>query len=272
MAPIGGANPGTTLGRVSSAGSDDSADDDRATGDRADASASDKTTTDAAASKATTSSPTASDESVADESVADDSAVQTSTDQTAPVAADRYGSGPRLSPALIATLVTIPVMVLVGFIAYAALRSDDQSSTPVESYPVDAAVAPACEKFLAALPKHFDGFGDKEIRGQNAVWPAAGDGDDLTLRCGVTRPTDLAPTSGLQAIYPPGSTGNDGVQWFIVDSVEGAGESYVAVDHRPYVALWVPQNAGNGPITDITGVVSTTLQPAPLEFGPRPSR
>ena len=116
MAPIGGANPGTTLGRVSSAGSDDSADDDRATGDRADASASDKTTTDAAASKATTSSPTASDESVADESVADDSADQTSTDQTAPVAADRYGSGPRLSPALIATLVTIPVMVLVGFI------------------------------------------------------------------------------------------------------------------------------------------------------------
>ncbi|MCH5643053.1 MULTISPECIES: DUF3515 domain-containing protein [unclassified Gordonia (in: high G+C Gram-positive bacteria)] len=182
--------------------------------------------------------------------------------------AERYGSGPRLSPALIATLVTIPIMVLVGFITYAALNQDDDP-TPVDNYTVDTAVAPACEKFLAALPEHFDGFGAKEVRGQNATWPASGDGDDLTLRCGVTRPADLAPSSKLQVVDAPGS---EPVQWFIVDTIEGQGQSYVAVDHRPYVALWVPANAGNGPITDITGVIAKTLPPGPLEFAPAPSR
>ncbi|MFW0792690.1 DUF3515 domain-containing protein [Gordonia sp. CPCC 205515] len=170
----------------------------------------------------------------------------------------RYGSdGPRLSPALIATLVTIPVLVIAGFIAFAALRPDP--TTPVESYAASESASADCAKLIAALPTSFDGFGDKQVTGSTVKWPSDGDGEPVVLRCGISRPTELSPTSNLQVINP--------VQWFITDTVEGAGQAYVCVDHRPYVAMWIPVNAGNGPITDVSAVIATTLPRAPLDFG-----
>ena len=41
----------------------------------------------------------------------------------------------------------------------------------------------------------------------------------------------------------------------------------MCVDHRPYVAMWIPTNAGNGPITDISGLIDRTLERGPLDFG-----
>ncbi len=169
----------------------------------------------------------------------------------------RYGSGPRLSPALIATLVAIPAMVIVGFITFAALRPDP--STPIESYASDEAAPADCDKLIAALPQTFDGFGDKQVTGTTVTWSSDGDTDPVTLRCGISRPDELSPTSNLQVINP--------VQWFITDTVEGAGQAYVCVDHRPYVAMWIPENAGNAPITDVSAVIDQTLPRAPLDFG-----
>ncbi|WP_431309468.1 DUF3515 domain-containing protein [Gordonia sesuvii] len=169
----------------------------------------------------------------------------------------RYGSGPRLSPALIATLVAIPVMVIVGFITFAALRPDP--TTPIESY-VSGEAAPAeCAELIDAVPQTFDGFGDKQVAGTTVTWPSESDGDPVTLRCGISRPDELSPTSNLQVIHP--------VQWFITDTVEGSGQAYVCVDHRPYVAMWIPENAGNGPITDVSAVIDETLPRGPLDFG-----
>ncbi|WP_238419971.1 DUF3515 domain-containing protein [Gordonia sp. 'Campus'] len=176
--------------------------------------------------------------------------------------AGRYGSGGRLSPALVATLVAIPVMVLAGFIVFAALRPDPVN--PIESYDSAATVPEACAKLLAEAPEQFEGFGTKEISEDRATWPAAESGDDMTLRCGVTRPGELSPTSNLQEIH---AAGQQGVQWFITDTVDGSGQAYVCVDHRPYVAMWVPSNAGNGPITDISGLIDRTLERGPLDFG-----
>ena len=51
------------------------------------------------------------------------------------------------------------------------------------------------------------------------------------------------------------------------DSIAGSGEAYVSVDHRPYVAMWVPANAGNGPITDVSATIEEVLPRAPLDFG-----
>ncbi|MFC4745143.1 DUF3515 domain-containing protein [Gordonia hankookensis] len=169
----------------------------------------------------------------------------------------RYGTGPRLSPALIATLVAVPVMVIIGFITFAALRPDD--TTPIESYATGESAPADCAKLIAALPQTFDGFGDKQVDGTTVRWPADGDGDAVTLRCGISRPSELSPTSNLQVINP--------VQWFITDTVEGSGQAYVCVDHRPYVAMWIPANAGNGPITDVSAVIERTLPRGPLDFG-----
>ena len=172
----------------------------------------------------------------------------------------RYGdSGPRLSPALIATLVTIPVMVIVGFIVFAALRPGNSDSTPVDSYAAESSTPAECPKFLAALPQTFEGYGNKTISGTQASWPASTDGDPVIVRCGVSRPAELSPTSNLQVVNP--------VQWFITDSIEGSGQAFVCVDHRPYVALWVPVNAGNGPITDVSAAIEQTLPRGPLDFG-----
>ena len=174
----------------------------------------------------------------------------------------RYGGGGRLSPALVATLVAIPVMVLAGFIVFAAMRPDPV--TPIESYDSVGPVAAECTRLLTEAPDTFEGFGTKEVSGDRATWPSTGPGDDMTLRCGVTRPAELSPTSNLQEIH---AAGQAGVQWFITDTVDGSGQAYVCVDHRPYVAMWIPTNAGNGPITDISGLIDRTLERGPLDFG-----
>lgn len=169
----------------------------------------------------------------------------------------RYGTGPRLSPALIATLVAIPVMVIAGFIAYAAMRPE--SSTPIESYTSESVTSGDCAKLIDALPPQFDGFGQKQVSGSTVKWPSTGEGDPVTLRCGVSRPSELSPTSNLQVINP--------VQWFITDSIEGSGQAYVCVDHRPYVAMWIPANTGNAPITDVSAIIERVLPRGPLDFG-----
>ncbi|MFW0786765.1 DUF3515 domain-containing protein [Gordonia sp. CPCC 206044] len=187
----------------------------------------------------------------------DDDAQPDRPEESADGLTSRYGSGPRLSPALIATLIAVPVMVIVGFITFAALRPDP--TTPIDNYATGEAASADCAKLISELPQTFDGFGDKEVEGSTVRWPADGQGDALTLRCGISRPTELSPTSNLQVINP--------VQWFITDSVEGSGQAYVCVDHRPYVAMWIPENAGNGPITDVSAIIDRTLDRGPLDFG-----
>ena len=169
-------------------------------------------------------------------------------------------SGPRLSPALIATLVTIPIMVIVGFITYAALKSSDQQQTPVDSYTAaTSADAGRCATLMAALPESFEGFGTKQVDGDTATWKGSDGGDPVTVRCGVDRPSELAPSSRLQTV--------NGVQWFITDTIENRGQAYVCVDHRPYVALWVPVSGGNSSITDVSAAIGRVLPTGPLDFG-----
>lgn len=168
-------------------------------------------------------------------------------------------AGPRLSPALIATLVAVPVTVLIVFIAFAALHSAQVRSTPIDSYATAPSPAGTCSALLAAAPDHFDGFDAKKIDGDTARWGSTRDETPLTLRCGVARPSALSPSSGLQEVYP--------VQWFLTEGTSDSGQAFVAVDHRPYVALWIPLNSGNGPITDISGLIEKKLPKAPLDFG-----
>ncbi|MFW0791889.1 DUF3515 domain-containing protein [Gordonia sp. CPCC 205333] len=163
----------------------------------------------------------------------------------------------RLHPALIATLVAIPIMVLVGFITFAALKPD--AGSPIDSYAAASNTGTDCAKLITALPSRFNGYGDKSIEGSVVRWASSSDGEAISLRCGVGRPDGLAPSSKLQVVHP--------VQWYITDTIDGRGQAYVAVDHRPYVALWIPLNAGNAPITEVSGVIDRILPRAPLELG-----
>lgn len=178
-----------------------------------------------------------------------------------PKPADTDASGdPRLSPALIATLIAVPVMVIAGFIAFAALKysGDDPAPSPIESYATGGPGAEQCGDFVEKLPAELGDFNDKTIDDTTVRWRKA-DSDPIVLRCGVQRPADFAPTSSLQVINP--------IQWFLTDTVDGVGQAYVSVDHRPYIAVWLPTGAGNAPITDISALIAENLTPSPLDFG-----
>ena len=70
----------------------------------------------------------------------------------------------RRSPALIATLVAIPVVVVVLFIAVAATRTGgDDRSLPLAD--ASATPSPECTRLLAALPQTFDGYGKRSEDG-----------------------------------------------------------------------------------------------------------
>lgn len=112
--------------------------------------------------------------------------------------------------------------------------------------------------FVEKLPAELGDFNDKTIDDTTVRWRKA-DSDPIVLRCGVQRPADFAPTSSLQVINP--------IQWFLTDTVDGVGQAYVSVDHRPYIAVWLPTGAGNAPITDISALIAENLTPSPLDFG-----
>lgn len=167
-----------------------------------------------------------------------------------------------LSPALIATLVTVPVIVIAVFIAFAAFKYStrpDSDSTPVDGYETaQGDGADQCPAFIDALPDRLGDYGDKSVDAETVRW-SMDDSDPVVLRCGVDRPEGLAPTSNLQVIDP--------IQWFMTDSVDGRGQAYVSVDHRPYIAMWVPTGSGNAPITDVSSLIAQKLTLAPLDFG-----
>jgi hypothetical protein len=73
------------------------------------------------------------------------------------------------------------------------------------------------------------------------------------LRCGLTRPAELGPTSLLLEV--------NGVRWLrlddgIPDPVE---VSYVAVDRPVYVVLTTPPAVGTGPLQAVSDVLRETL-------------
>ncbi|MFT4086498.1 MAG: DUF3515 domain-containing protein [Gordonia sp. (in: high G+C Gram-positive bacteria)] len=163
-----------------------------------------------------------------------------------------------LSPALIATLVAIPVMVIAGFITFAVLKNKADPSTPVDSYATVSADADKCPGLIDALPATMGDYDKKKVDGNTVRWTGS-PGGAIVLRCGVARPSGFAPSSSLQVVDP--------IQWYMTDSEEGRGQVYVAVDHRPYVALWVPVGAGNTALTEVSTLIAQKLTAAPLDFG-----
>ena len=132
---------------------------------------------------------------------------------------------------------------------------------PLAVVPVDApdARGPDCTALLAALRADLPAAGgtlparplaDPAPPGTLA-WAAAP--RPVVLRCGLTRPAELTPTSTLLEV--------NGVRWLRLD--DGVPDpvivSYVAVDRPVYVVLTAPTDAGSGPLQAVADVVRQTL-------------
>ena len=172
-------------------------------------------------------------------------------------------------PLLLAVAVAaVAVVGRVQGVEVAGLGSGGPSATvaepetgPLALVPVEAPDAGGadCTALLAALPPELPAGGgalparplaDPASPGTRA-WAAAP--RPVVLRCGLTRPVELTPTSALLEV--------NGVRWLRLD--DGVPDpvivSYVAVDRPVYVVLTAPTGAGSGPLQAVADAVRQTL-------------
>lgn len=178
---------------------------------------------------------------------------------------------PRRSPAVLATVVALPVAVIVCFVVFLVLAQQKQEEARatadaghVRSIAAPASGDPACGKLLASLPAELGSFrrDDTSDPAGFARWTAPKAGA-VELRCGTDRPAELTNTAKLQIVNeiqwlqatPAGAPAPDG------------GAYWAAVDHRPYVTLWVPDGAGTAAMQIISDAIRDQLQPASLDLG-----
>ncbi len=127
--------------------------------------------------------------------------------------------------------------------------------------PAPKADSPACTTLLDALPDTLESAGEQISRRElakpapqgAAAWGGA---NPVVLRCGITKPGALTKTSKLRQV-------ND-VQWLPVQ--DQAATTWYAVDRKAYIALTVPNDAGTGPLQEISDIIDaelTAVQPRP---------
>jgi hypothetical protein len=167
--------------------------------------------------------------------------------------------------------LTVAAVAVVGRVQGVEVAGLGDGSTPAAAaapetgplavVPVDApdAAGAGCAALLAALPAALPAAGgtlparplaDPVPPGTRA-WAAAP--RPVVLRCGLTRPAELTPTSALLEV--------NGVRWLRLD--DGVPDpvvvSYVAVDRPVYVVLTAPTDAGSGPLQVVADAVRQTL-------------
>ncbi|MFC6012868.1 DUF3515 domain-containing protein [Nocardia lasii] len=214
-----------------------------------------------------------------------------STDPTAPAAdptapaADTTGTGtgtattdaeaeadedsdPQHSPALIATAVALPVLLIVGVLIAAsiALRAPvEREPLALGPVPAPAADGPACQTLLPALPAELGDYTKSTLLEPappaTRAWQLPEGGDPITLRCGLDRPLEFDRASTLQGV--------NGVEWFQVrDEAAGTG-TWFAVDRETYIALTVPDNSGTAALQLVSDTIAANLparEPTPGEL------
>ena len=129
--------------------------------------------------------------------------------------------------------------------------------------PAPAANSAECTALLAALPQRLQSGAtqlDRRPLAQPAPPGTAAWGVDpiVILRCGVDRPAELTPTAALLEV--------SGVRWLHLPGADAANptSTWVAVDRPVYVALTMPDDAGTGPLQDISAAVRATLAARPV--------
>ena len=181
--------------------------------------------------------------------------------------------GDRRSAARLATLVAVPVTLVLLAVAVVAARhagSGAEPVAPVTSAPASAAALPsikvapppplsagqqqACQQLISALPTD---LGDLPARPVDSPSPyvAAWGEPAVTLRCGVARPPSFVATADVQQI--------NGVSWFA--ERRGPTTAWVVVDRPVYVEVLAPAAAASAPVARLSTAVAAALKPRPVD-------
>jgi hypothetical protein len=177
---------------------------------------------------------------------------------------------------LLAVAIGLPVLLVAGVAAVGLVLGASGTSDPAApsadragplglvSVPAPAAGSPECADLVSTLPVSLLSnevvLERREIAEPAPVgavaWGSA-ERDPVVLRCGLDRPGELTPTSALRVVSD--------VQWL---QVEGEGAStWYAVDRVVYVALTVPDDAGTGPLQDVSTALRDRLASRPVDTG-----
>jgi Protein of unknown function (DUF3515) len=194
-----------------------------------------------------------------------------------PAATDSQKPAPartdRRSAARLATLVAVPVTLVLLAVAVLAERHGGSGAEPIapaSSAPATAAALPpvkvapppalptpqqrACQDLISALPTD---LGDLRARPVDSSSPyvAAWGEPAVTLRCGVPRPPSFIATAGVQQI--------NAVTWF--PERRGSTTAWVVVDRPVYVEVLVPAADASAPVARLSTAVTAALNPRPLD-------
>ncbi|MGW5310087.1 DUF3515 domain-containing protein [Nocardia thailandica] len=179
-------------------------------------------------------------------------------------ATDEDAGDSAYSPALIATAVALPVVLIVGIIVAAVIaRNAPVEREPLALGPVPApgADSTACQTLLPALPADLGEYTKSTLvepaPPATRAWQLPEGGEAIVLRCGLDRPLEFNRASPLTEI--------DGVKWFQVRDEDAKKGTWFAVDRETYIALTVPDNSGTAAVQ----IVSDTVAQLPAQE-PRP--
>ena len=169
--------------------------------------------------------------------------------------------------------IALPVLLalVVGGLAIAARTgalapaAPPPETGPLAVAPVDApdAGSAACAALLAALPAELPG--DPPLASRPIAEPAqpgakawAAAPRPVVVRCGLSRPAELTPTSTLTDV--------DGVSWLTI--TDGAPDpslvTYIAVDRGVYIALTSPTQIGTGPVQGVSDAITKAIPRQPV--------
>ncbi|OLT14058.1 hypothetical protein BJF78_20380 [Pseudonocardia sp. CNS-139] len=179
------------------------------------------------------------------------------------------------APQVVALALPLLLAVAVAVIAVVARTQGGDAPVPPDTRPLAVApidspdaAGPDCTALVGALPAELatsDGplvtrpIDQPDTAPGVRAWAAAP--RPVVLRCGLTRPAELAPDSALLEV--------NGVRWLQLDDglPEPVQVSYIAVDRPVYVALSTPVDVGTGPLQQVADVVRATLPVTPVRTG-----
>ncbi len=214
------------------------------------------------AAMAESSDPTADDrdEATAPEDTAEPSALRETSPGTESAADSQY------SPALIATAVALPIVLIVGVLvaAFLILRAPiEREPLALGSVPAPAAEGPACAALMPALPADLGDYTKSTLREPaplaTRAWQLPEGGEPIVLRCGLDRPLEFNRASPLQEV--------DGVTWFQIRDDAAAVGTWFAVDRETYIALTIPDGSGTAAVQTVSDTIAATLPPQPIKPG-----
>lgn len=155
----------------------------------------------------------------------------------------------RVPAALIATTVSVPATIVLALVFARRTGAPPPQTTSTTARGMQA----TCRRLLRQLPNTLDGAA-RNTAATRGKFIAAWGTPPILLRCGVSRPKQLAPYSTAQLI---GSGDDLSVNWLPV--AEGGATVWTSVDRSVYIALSVPSSYATPPINTLSNVIARTL-------------